>query len=546
MAAKQTIKETKQQLADRIAELQDRLNVAEDTLRAIREGDVDAVIVAGSRGEQVFSLTESADLYRLMVETMNEAGLAVTPDGTILFANNYLAKMLQVPLEKVVGRPALKFVHPDSSPALHALITSAQEASQDCRLTLVAADGTAVPVHAWGHRLDRPDGPTICIVGVDLTQLEASREMILHLEEQREALRRSEARFRALFENSMDAMFLTTPEGGIIDTNASACVMFGVAREVFQRRGLSAIPGADANQLAQLLAERARAGLSRKELTFTHTDGTKLYGDVSSVVVKDAQGNTRSFVAIRDITKQRLSEEALAASVAKLKEANRDLSEFANVVAHDLKAPLRAVAGLADIIAADHQDSLGTEGRAKIEMMKSRIRRMHRLIEDILEYSRLGRIEATKIRTDLRTIVDNVVESIAPPVPIKVVVEGNFPTVPCDPVRMHQVFQNLIGNAIKHMERPEGEIHIGCMPDDGSWRCHVRDNGVGIDQKHFERIFKIFQTLKPKDETESTGIGLSIVRRIVEGHGGRVWVESRIGEGSTFYFTIPEEQVTRT
>ncbi|HSA96370.1 MAG TPA: PAS domain S-box protein [Acidobacteriota bacterium] len=184
-----------------IETLKRRLAEAEDALRAIREGDVDAVVVSGTKGERVFSLSETESIYRLMVETMSEAGLAVTPDGVILFANNCLVGMLGLPLEQVVGRKLSNFISPVSRPRLSRLLSRARTAPAKARLVLMAKRGAAVPVHAWANLLERPDGPTICLVGVDLSQLETSKELIAHLKEQRRALMESERRFRSLFES---------------------------------------------------------------------------------------------------------------------------------------------------------------------------------------------------------------------------------------------------------------------------------------------------------------------------------------------------------
>jgi signal transduction histidine kinase len=122
--------------------------------------------------------------------------------------------------------------------------------------------------------------------------------------------------------------------------------------------------------------------------------------------------------------------------------------------------------------------------------------------------------------------------------------EGPLPAVSCDRTRLTQVFQNLISNAVKYMDKPQGQIRVGCTDEGASWRFHVADNGPGIDSKYFDRLFRMFQTLAPKDDRESTGIGLAVVKKIVELHGGRVWIESQVGQGSTFFFTFPKAGMT--
>jgi PAS domain S-box-containing protein len=172
------------------------LSESEETLRAIREGEVDAVVVSGSRGDQILTLDQGESVYRLMVETMNEAGLAVAPDGTVLFANSPLTQMLGVPLEQVVGKPLVLHVRPDHQQDLVTLLDAARRRPTDARLVLAGADGRSIPVHAWANLLEQLDGVTICLLAADLRQLETSRAMIQRLQEQHRALAASVAALR--------------------------------------------------------------------------------------------------------------------------------------------------------------------------------------------------------------------------------------------------------------------------------------------------------------------------------------------------------------
>ncbi|MBT4511658.1 MAG: GHKL domain-containing protein [Chloroflexi bacterium] len=171
----------------------------------------------------------------------------------------------------------------------------------------------------------------------------------------------------------------------------------------------------------------------------------------------------------------------------------------------------------------------------------NRTRRMDNLIDGILQYSRLGRSKEEAEEVNLDTLVSQVIDAIDPPENIEIQVATELPTIVCEKIRIQQVFQNLLSNAVKYMDKPQGLIAISCADIDGYWKFGVTDNGPGIEEKYYDKIFQIFQTLKPRDETESTGIGLSIVKRIIEMHGGEVWVESKVGEGSTFSFSIPKE-----
>ncbi len=224
--------------------------------------------------------------------------------------------------------------------------------------------------------------------------------------------------------------------------------------------------------------------------------------------------------------------------------ANRNLSEFAYVVSHDLKAPLRGVGQLAQWLAEDYADALNDDGRHKIDLMLGRVRRMYALIDGVLAYSRVGRVRRRNEAIDLGALVSEVIESLAPPEHIEIAIETELPTISADRTRIQQVFQNLLSNAMKFMDKPQGLVRIGCEDQGNFWRFWVSDNGPGIDLKYREKIFGIFQTLAPRDQQESTGVGLAVVKKSIELYGGQVWLESEIGQGSTFFFTLPKESLS--
>lgn len=232
------------------------------------------------------------------------------------------------------------------------------------------------------------------------------------------------------------------------------------------------------------------------------------------------------------------SEAKQASLLRELQAANEELGNFAHVASHDLKAPLRAIGSLAQWISTDYADRFDDEGRGQMGLLLGRVKRMDRLIDGILQYSRVGRIRETRTVVDLNELVTETVDLLAPSPNVHVRV-GPLPVLTIERTRAQQVFQNLIGNAIQYMDKPYGEVSVDCEQTAGTFHFRVRDNGPGIEPRHWDRIFLIFQSLAPRDRTESTGIGLSLVKKIIETHGGRVWVESKIGEGSVFHFTLP-------
>ncbi len=252
--------------------------------------------------------------------------------------------------------------------------------------------------------------------------------------------------------------------------------------------------------------------------------------------------------AFVDITERREAEEALQrlnkdleSAVSDLTRANRELQEFAYIAAHDLKTPLRAIGTLADWISKDYADKFDEPGMELVRLLVTKAKQMTAMIDDILQYSRAGQSLQVDRLVDLNKVVSDVIREIAPAENIEIAVEHELPTIRCKRTHVVQIFQNLLGNAVKYMDKPRGQIRVSCVTQEDSWTFSVSDNGPGIDKKYFDKIFKIFQTLAPHDGIESTGIGLSIVKKLVELNKGRVWVESRVGAGSTFFFTLPKQ-----
>ena len=236
------------------------------------------------------------------------------------------------------------------------------------------------------------------------------------------------------------------------------------------------------------------------------------------------------------------SNKDLESTVQDLSRSNKELKDFAHIIAHDLKAPLRAVGTLADWISTDYADRFDEQGRGQMKLLKGRVMRMNELIDSVLRYAEIGRVTHDRKEVNLNTLITEVVDQIGPPENIEIIIENELPTVVCEKIRLVQIFQNLLGNAVKYMGKPQGRIRIGCVEEDDLWKFSVSDNGPGIAEEYFEKIFKILQTLSPRDELESTGIGLSVVKKIVETYGGRIWVESKVGEGTTFFFTLPKQE----
>lgn len=239
---------------------------------------------------------------------------------------------------------------------------------------------------------------------------------------------------------------------------------------------------------------------------------------------------------LEEIVKTRTVELELAN--AQLLSANQELNDFAYVVSHDLKAPLRGITSLSEWLLADYSEEFDEDGKKMVNLMISRVQRLHQLIDDILKYSRVGRAKVEKKDINLNKVVSELVEVLNIPENIKVEIPNQLPSIKCDKTRIEQLFQNLISNAIKFIDKPEGLIKISYVDEGKYYQFNVADNGIGIESQHFEKIFQLFQKLTSLQDSDSTGVGLALVKKIVELHNGKVWVESKVGVGSNFVFTI--------
>jgi PAS domain S-box-containing protein len=361
------------------------------------------------------------------------------------------------------------------------------------------------------------------------------------------ALQESEARMRAIFETAVDAIITIDEHGTVERANPAAEKLFGYAEAELRGRNVSMLmpsPHREAHDgyIRHYLTTGEKRIIGKgREVQGLRRDGSLFPMDLA--VTEMWLGGRRMFTGlVRDITERKRAEEKAQQLLQELTSANEELTNFAYVVSHDLKAPLRGIGSLADWLAHDYADKFNDEGKEHMRLLINRVHRMGGLIDGILQYSRVGRIKEAVVPVKLDQVVAEVVDLLAPPPHIKVTVMPGMPTVAGEPTRIQQLFHNLVSNAVKYMDKPQGEIDVGWADEGSHWRFHVRDNGPGIAERHFERIFQLFQTLAPRDRVESTGVGLALVKKIVEMYQGKVWLESELGQGSTFYFTLPKRR----
>lgn len=237
-------------------------------------------------------------------------------------------------------------------------------------------------------------------------------------------------------------------------------------------------------------------------------------------------------------------QQVLQEANVKLQQSNKELDDFTYTVSHDLKEPLRSIEAFSKFLVQDYQEQLQGEGKGFLERIRANAKRMGDLIEDLLELSRLSRRANQLTEVNVADMIEEVKQRLAYAIMekrVELVVQGSLPTISCDRVRLTEVFANLVSNAVKYNDKPAPRIEIGYHATEQAHEFTVKDNGPGIPAEYFEKVFEMFQRLTKREDQEGTGIGLTIVKKIVELHGGRVWVESAVGQGAIFHFTIPKE-----
>jgi len=292
------------------------------------------------------------------------------------------------------------------------------------------------------------------------------------------------------------------------------------------------------------LAGQSDESIIGKECRIKRKDGKILTISKNAVLLRDESGQiTGAIESFEDITETCQAEGKRKQLVEELESVNRELRDFAYIISHDLKAPLRGIATLAEWISSDYSDKFDEQGKEQMGLLLSRVKKMHNMIDGVLQYSRVGRIKEDKQSINLNEIVSEIGDIINPPANIQIEVVKELPVIEFEPTRIKQVFQNLLSNAVKYMDKPQGYIKISYEDEGEFLKFSIEDNGCGISQEHYERIFQIFQTVGLSGKSESTGVGLTVVKKIVELYGGKIWVSSSLGQGSTFYFTLPKSEV---
>jgi PAS domain S-box-containing protein len=498
--------------------------------------------------EQIRSELERRE-YRVILEGVTEAITVQDPTGRLVFANDAAARICGFDSpEELIGAP------PGEVLGRFEITTESGDPYPPERLpgqrALGGEDRPSSTVR-WRTRPDGPwrwsrvsaapvrDGEGKILFAVNFWH-ETTTERISE-----QALRESEERFRATFEQAVVGFAQVGTDGRFLRVNRKLSEMLGYSEEELSSRtfGELTFPAdrdRDLGVFRRMLAGEQETYTTEKR--YIRRNGEVIWAHLMTRLIRDDGGAPRYFASvIQDITERKRAEQALGQRTEQLARSNEELEQYATVASHDLQEPLRAVSGYAQLLQRRYAGHLDADADRFIGYIVEGVQRMWNLINDLLAYSRAGRGESfSAVSLDL--VLDRVLKNLSASIQESqtVVSREPLPVVLGDEGQMVQLLQNLVGNAIRFRRGPGPKIQVSATPSNGRWVVSVKDDGIGIDPAFFDRLFVLFQRLHSKEEYPGTGIGLAMSKKIVERHGGKIWLESDPGQGSTFYFSLPD------
>ena len=522
----------------RIAELETRLAEAEETLDAIRQGGVDAVVINGPTGEQVYALEGPDHPYRVLVEEMHQGTVTLVPDGLILYCNRQFAAMVKTPVEEVIGSRIQRFLTQDDESAFSALIATAASGHSQGELSLLTGNDELVPVLLSLNRLEMSGIEHLCAVITDLT--EARRN---------EAIVKEEQLSRLILEQTAEPVIVIDARGKILRAGEAARRLAG-SSVVFQDFS-NAFPISDQEgpvTVSRLLSVvRSQRGVRSIEVSM-HSSQGHAYALLLSASPLWSPGRELlgCVLTLTDITERKHAEEELAHQAEQLAQSNSDLRQFAYSASHDLQEPLRHLAIYTELLQQRYEGKLDPEADQFIQRTIDAAHRMERLLKDLLSYTHATDApQGAAASVDANTVLAKVLATFEQRIAKEhaVINSNTLPVLCVHEVHLSQLFQNLISNSFKYHGNAPLKLHIWAdQAQDGTWQLSVEDNGIGIDGRYHQQVFGLFKRLHGSSRYTGNGIGLAICQKIVQRYGGKIWVESTSGEGSIFRFTLPGEE----
>jgi PAS domain S-box-containing protein len=524
----------------------------EDAALAQAFGDMAAMALRRVHMEE--ALRESEERFRSFFENA-QIGVALVDQSTkFQAANPFMCSWLGYTEQELQGLTVDEVTHPEDWKRERALIQEMREGKRDfvrVEKRYVTKEGEIV----WGdlatNIIHDAQGSYLFGLGTVVDVSERKRA--------EQALRESEVRFRSFVEQSSDGFVLTDTEGRVLEWNRAQEEITQISRSEalgtpiwellcriapVEKRSPEVAEALRSSVLASLRTGQGPGLNTWLERRAQRPDGTECILRTVTFPIAVDDGSFAIGSTTRDVTARRRVEEQLGYYAAQLKRSNQELEQFAYVISHDLREPLRTVKGFLELLERRYAGDLDQQAGEFIDYAVEGAERMQEMIGALLDLARVGTQGRPFASTDVDALLERTLHLLKQAVDDAgaEVTHDPLPVVMADEAQLAQVFQNLIANALKFRQGDEvPRVHIAAERVDDMWRFSVADNGIGVDSRQADRIFQIFQRLHPREAYPGTGIGLALCKRIVERHGGRIWVESEPGQGSTFYFTWPGE-----
>ncbi len=496
-----------------------------------------------ARREAEEGLRQSEERFRRTFELAGSGIAVVSLEGRFMRVNTRLCEMFGYAKAELVGRSVKEVSHPedrDIVDAPRARLMDRHSDSARVEKRYLRKDGSLFWASlAIALERDAAGRPLYAISVLDDITARKQAEA---------SLRENEERFRKSFELASSGVAHVGLDGRFVRVNRRLTEILGYDEAELIGRSVKEVShpqDRDVTDEQRALIRAGRRESVRFEKRYLRKGGAPVWVSLGVALVRDASGAPQYEIAMfDDITERKQAEAALSEAHEELKRSNSELEQFAYVASHDLQEPLRMVSSYTQLLGRRYQEKFDADAREFMGYIVDGAARMKQLIEDLLSYSRVGTKGRDFKPVDLEKPLSRALANLKAAIDesAAAVSFDPLPALPADEVQLAQVFQNLIGNALKFRSSAAPRIHVSSLERDHEWEFAVRDNGIGIEPQYFERIFMVFQRLHSKGEYPGTGIGLAIVKKVVERHGGRVRVASTPGEGSAFIFTLPKNQ----
>ncbi len=515
-----------------------------------KNGEVRDVIISGTAFDGQFlatfidltDLKQAEERFENFFNLVSDMLCIADINGRFRRVNPAARDILGYSVNELLEKPFLEFVHPEDREKTLQVIQDHLEQGRDVinfQNRYICKNGSVKWLEWTAHPdLDR---------GVSFSVARDCTER-MNMEN---ALKESELWMRNIFNSLQEAVLVVSPRRDLINLNRAARDIFGyTAEELYDRpTDILHVDQAHFSEFGRRIQAAFDKGIPAEfEFLAKRKNGEVFPTEHTVTQLKDEGGAVLGIVSVvRDISERKKSEKEMQEMVAELERSNTELQQFAYVASHDLQEPLRAIAGFLQLLQARCGDRLDEKGHHYIDRSVGAAQRMQNLINDILKLSRVNTGGQQFVMTDLNAVLNRTLDDMKPTIRNTgaQITSAKLPEAPVDAHQIQSVFQNLIHNALKYIEDRPPVVEIGCEESDDVFCISVKDNGIGIDPKFHDRIFLVFQRLHTRKEYPGTGLGLALCKKILERHGGKIWVDSEPEKGSVFYFTLPRNVENR-